>query len=29
MMNVEVVKVPIEEKQILNNLLKMYCYEWS
>lgn len=28
-MNVEVVKVPIEEKQILNNLLKMYCYEWS
>lgn len=28
-MNVEVVKVPIEEKQVLGNLFKMYCYEWS
>ena len=28
-MNVEVVKVPLEEKQILTNLVKMYCYEWS
>lgn len=28
-MNIEVVKVPVEEKAILKNLLKMYCYEWS
>lgn len=28
-MNIEVVKVPLEEKSILKNLLKMYCYEWS
>lgn len=28
-MNVEVIQVPVEEKQTLNNLLKMYCYEWS
>ncbi|HYF82992.1 MAG TPA: GNAT family N-acetyltransferase [Clostridia bacterium] len=28
-MNIEVVKVLLEEKQILDNLLKMYCYEWS
>lgn len=28
-MNVQVVKVPLEEKKILGNLLKMYCYEWS
>jgi predicted acetyltransferase len=28
-MNIEVIKVLLEEKQILNNLLKMYCYEWS
>lgn len=29
MINVEVVKVSLDEKQTLNNLLKMYCYEWS
>lgn len=28
-MNVEILRVPLEEKHILNNLLKMYCYEWS
>jgi predicted acetyltransferase len=28
-MNIEVVPVLLEEKQILNNLLAMYCYEWS
>ncbi|MGB4439992.1 MAG: hypothetical protein WBJ13_12400 [Sedimentibacter sp.] len=28
-MNVEVIQVPVEEKQTLNNLLKMYCYESS
>jgi len=28
-MNIEIEKVIFEEKQILNNLLKMYCYEWS
>jgi len=28
-MNIEVAKVRFEEKSILDNLLKMYCYEWS
>jgi predicted acetyltransferase len=28
-MNIEVVKVTMEEKQTLSNLVKMYCYEWS
>lgn len=28
-MNIEVVKVTSEEKSILQNLIKMYCYEWS
>jgi len=28
-MNIKIVKVLLEEKPILLNLLKMYCYEWS
>lgn len=28
-MNIEIVQVPLEEKPVLKNLLKMYCYEWS
>lgn len=28
-MNLEVIKVSLEEKTILSNLSKMYCYEWS
>jgi len=28
-MNIEVLKISLEEKPIFKNLLKMYCYEWS
>ena len=28
-MNIEISKIPVEEKAILQNLVKMYCYEWS
>jgi predicted acetyltransferase len=28
-MRIEIVEVPLEEKPVLLNLLKMYCYEWS
>jgi hypothetical protein len=28
-MNIQVVKVNNDEKEILQNLLGLYCYEWS